>query len=351
MRFIYLSRHFNIIGYYILKNLLEKSRFKPCAVILPTLNQSNTSSKEDHYKEINFFHCESLKFFKDIEQLAIRHKIPSFKIDSIKTDAAYKLLQSLQPDLIVLGGGWPELLPEHLINMPRLGVINTHPSLLPKFRGTDVHRWQIYKNVQKSGATIHYVDKGFDTGPIIGQVVININSYDIPQKLHKKVALAARDLMVEVLEKIKKSNAEDKVSVQIQTARDDLSLYYSAWCWDDEFMQMNWNRSANDIHRYILACTQESFKYNGPFFFIKNNKIILRQAEVINFNKQCKLGTIMKIVESGFIVKCMGKRDNLLIKVLQIGTQLGFPQQPNCEPSINAHQFLELYNLREGSIL
>ena len=98
----------------------------------------------------------------------------------------------LELDLIVLGGGWPELLPLNIIEAPLIGSINTHPSLLPDFRGTDIVRWQVFNNVKKTGVTIHYMDERFDTGQIIGQVEMDVEDIETPQLITTKLAKMSR---------------------------------------------------------------------------------------------------------------------------------------------------------------
>jgi len=147
MRFAYLSKNSNRSGFYILRHLLEESRFRPSAVILPASSSSPldcpTSAKiekERYQLEVQRMGGEALRFEGSIPLLLEKHKTPLLRLESIKTQEEFEKIRALQVDLMVLGGGWPQLIPQQVIELPSLGIINTHPSLLPEFRGTDIHR-------------------------------------------------------------------------------------------------------------------------------------------------------------------------------------------------------------------
>jgi methionyl-tRNA formyltransferase len=324
LRWLYVSRQNNRSGYYVLKHLLEEGLYFPVAVLLPkTSNLSCLKTMEEltverkkYQDEISISGCSPLRFFESIHLLCNDYGIEITELNSIKDGFAYRWLQSLNLDLIVLGGGWPQLIPASVIQLPGLGVLNTHPSLLPEFRGTDVHRWQIYSGVKTSGTTIHYVDENFDTGPILGQIPVEISPRDTPQQLAEKTGIAAGPLMSTVISKIIKS-APDKVSGVIQPTREDRSKYFSRWLWDDrDFMRIRWSNSAEEIFRFCLACTQESYRYNGPYFEVRGKEYILREAEVVMYTGNGRSGEVVKL-ENYPVISCGTPGSALLLKQIQ----------------------------------
>lgn len=226
MKYLYISRQFNRSGYEILKYLLEDGLFKPFAVMLPAITNGNKLHSREYLDDLKMkylleadkYNSEPLKYFSSIVHLAKQYEIPVYEEASIKTTEVNNLLRDMSLDLIVLGGGWPELIPDYVIKIPRLGVINTHPSLLPEFRGTDIHRWQVYKGVKVTGTSIHYVDEKFDTGDILGQVSVDIGSTDTPQELAQKAAEIAGPLMRNILNEIE-GHDPDRVTGVIQSFR------------------------------------------------------------------------------------------------------------------------------------
>ncbi len=106
-------------------------------------------------------------------------------------DALLEKVNSFKPDLIVLAG-FLVVIPEKMIDAYENRIINIHPSLIPSFCGTGyyglkVHEAAIARGVKVTGATVHYVDKGTDTGPIIMQKAVYIQDGDTPKILQQRV--------------------------------------------------------------------------------------------------------------------------------------------------------------------
>ncbi len=106
-------------------------------------------------------------------------------------DALLEKVNSFKPDLIVLAG-FLVVIPEKMIDAYENRIINIHPSLIPSFCGTGyyglkVHEAALARGVKVTGATVHYVDKGTDTGPIIMQKAVYIQDGDTPKILQQRV--------------------------------------------------------------------------------------------------------------------------------------------------------------------
>ncbi len=106
-------------------------------------------------------------------------------------DALLDKVNSYKPDLIVLAG-FLVVIPEKMIDEYENRIINIHPSLIPSFCGTGyyglkVHEAALERGVKLTGATVHYVDKGTDTGPIIMQKAVEVLEGDTPEVLQRRV--------------------------------------------------------------------------------------------------------------------------------------------------------------------
>jgi methionyl-tRNA formyltransferase len=247
-------------------------------------------------------------------------------------------LKSLQFDLIALGGGWPELVPAGVIRLPRLGVVNTHPSLLPEFRGTDVHRWQVFHGVRESGTTIHYVDETFDTGNILSQVAVPIVAEDCPQELATKAAEAAGPLMEETLERVS-HNDPGRVPSASQPDRSDARRYFSRWRWEDpDFMRLDWTQPAESLYRFVLACTQESYRYNGPFFQVRGRSYLLRTSSLTPHDGSGMPGEVVRMEAGGVVVRCGGDRNALRLMQIQRSSEEERRNQFHQDPAFLAEE-------------
>lgn len=106
-------------------------------------------------------------------------------------EAFLEAVDALEPDLIVLAG-FLVVIPEKMIERYRNRIINIHPSLIPSFCGTGyyglkVHEAALKRGVKVTGATVHFVDEGTDTGPIILQKAVEVEEGDTPEILQKRV--------------------------------------------------------------------------------------------------------------------------------------------------------------------
>ena len=106
-----------------------------------------------------------------------------------------------QPDLVILAG-FMKILPESFVSALSGKLINTHPSLLPEFKGAHAVRDAIQAGATKTGVTIHYVDTGVDTGPIIVQEELQILPGESEEELHERIKVIERALLVKTVENI-----------------------------------------------------------------------------------------------------------------------------------------------------
>ncbi len=142
---------------------------------------------------------------------ARNHDIPAFFID--KENRNEKILQVLNNeniDLVILAG-YLKILSSEIIKKYNKRIINVHPSLIPKYcgkgyYGEKVHKAVIENNEKYSGATVHFVDEGIDTGEILMQTRVNVNDNDDCKSLAKKVLVIEHRILVSVVEKISKGD-------------------------------------------------------------------------------------------------------------------------------------------------
>lgn len=134
-----------------------------------------------------------------VKQLAIDNNIEVFQPKKIRSD--YQKIVDINPDLIITCA-YGQIIPEELINLPRLGCINVHASLLPKYRGGAPIHWAKINGDKKTGVTIMYMDKNMDTGDIISFKEIPILDEDTAESLFDKLSILGANLLIETLPSI-----------------------------------------------------------------------------------------------------------------------------------------------------
>jgi len=134
-----------------------------------------------------------------VKQSALTLALPIMQPESIKNNDEFRAqLTALRPDAIVVVG-YGRILPQWMIALPRLGNINLHASWLPKYRGAAPIQWAIARGESTTGVTTMRIDAGLDTGDILLQEEIPINSTDTAETLAPTLAAIGADLIVDTL--------------------------------------------------------------------------------------------------------------------------------------------------------
>ncbi len=137
--------------------------------------------------------------YPPVKEVGMKHTILVIQPNKMKED--WEQVAELEPDLIITCA-YGQILPKALLEVPRLGCINVHASLLPKLRGgAPIHR-AILAGYKKTGVTIMYMNSKMDEGDIISQREIEITDTDTASSLHDKLSLLGRDLLLDTLPSI-----------------------------------------------------------------------------------------------------------------------------------------------------
>lgn len=133
-----------------------------------------------------------------IKEILHIHDLRGFDCSPVNGKTATQLLRSFAPDLIVVAN-FSQIIRSRVTEIPTRGVINLHPSLLPKYRGPMPYYWVINNRETKSGVTIHFIDEGVDTGDIIAQVEHEVLAGDSEATLRQRSIEVACPLLAETV--------------------------------------------------------------------------------------------------------------------------------------------------------
>lgn len=137
--------------------------------------------------------------FPPVKECALKHGIEVFQPVRIKTPENVEILKKYEADLFVVAA-FGQILSQEILDMPRLGCINIHASLLPKYRGSSPIQRAILDGEEKSGVTIMQMDIGVDTGDMLYKKEYVIKPTDTFESLHDELALIGGEAIVEALE-------------------------------------------------------------------------------------------------------------------------------------------------------
>ncbi len=179
-----------------------------------------------------------------VKEAAIAANIPVHQPEKIRSPEARDLLQRLAPDCIVIIA-YGQIIPAALLSIPRLGWINLHASLLPKYRGAAPINWAIANGEAQTGLTTMRIDAGMDTGDIFLQVEMDIAPEETAPELTESMAEAGAPLMLETLRGV----AAGKLIARPQ--KNDGATYAPLLKKEDG--RIDWSRPAQEIYNRMRA--------------------------------------------------------------------------------------------------
>ena len=211
-----------------------------------------------------------------VKEEALLYNIQVYQPASLKDEEALQQLQSLNADLMVVTA-YGLLLPPPVLQAPRLGCINIHASLLPRWRGAAPIQRAILAGDKKTGITIMQMDEGLDTGDMLAVAEIDIADDDTGASLHDKLMVLGAQALMAALPAIAMQMEGQTLK---RTKQDDAEACYAAKLNKAE-AKINWSQSAVEIQRAIRAYNSWPVAY---CLYEKNNKeakLRLWQAEVL----------------------------------------------------------------------
>lgn len=322
LRFAYVSRHLNHSGYEVLQSLLTAGLIPHCVVLhdaIPPLARPFRRFVElfKYRFQCGYYKCSQLRTVRSEYLLAKKHGLKILLTSSMKCEKFQQSVRDMRLDILVLGGGWHELVPPAVFKAPRLGCINTHPSLLPEFRGTSITRWQVLNGVSLSGVSIHYVNDDFDAGGVIAQEELVVNSDETPQELFLNLSKLAASMMPRVLLDISK---HDLLPATHRECNPEFTKYYRRWQWKQSDKALDLNLSLREIHFIVKANTQECFCYGGPLIKINGVDYYLRSTQLSSAVDQVvesRSGVSLEWEEGDLFLNRSGEAHRLRIITLQ----------------------------------
>lgn len=142
----------------------------------------------------------------EVKEFAVSKDIPVFQPARLRANKeVMEILNELRPDMICVVA-YGKILPKEVLNFPKLGCINVHGSLLPKYRGAAPMQWSIINGDEKTGITTMFMDEGMDTGDMLLKEEVKITDEDDFETIHDKLKVVGAKLLVDTIDKIIKGD-------------------------------------------------------------------------------------------------------------------------------------------------
>lgn len=224
-----------------------------------------------------------------VKNIALEHDIPVYQPENFKSDEAKQELADLNADIMVVVA-YGLLLPQVVLDTPRLGCINVHGSILPRWRGAAPIQRSIWAGDAETGVTIMQMDIGLDTGDMLSIATLPIEATDTSASMYEKLAGLGPDALVECLADI----AAGKAVAQKQD--DELANYAKKL--SKEEARINWSDDAAHIERCVRAFNPWPMSH----FEAAENSIKVWQSRVAEQTTDKPAGTILQADKTGIYV-------------------------------------------------
>lgn len=223
-----------------------------------------------------------------IKELALKYNIPVFQPEKIKLD--YQSILDLNPDIIITCA-YGQIIPKEILDYPRLGCINVHASLLPKYRGGAPIHWSIINGDKKTGITIMYMDVGMDTGDIISQEEIEILDSDNLESIHDKLSMLGAELLINTLPSI-----IDGTNDRLKQDESKVTFAYNI---KREEEHIDFNKTSREVFNLIRGLSP--IPSSNAIIFGEEMKILESKIGMNTYSGVC--GEIVDIIKEGIVVK------------------------------------------------
>jgi methionyl-tRNA formyltransferase len=216
-----------------------------------------------------------------IKTLASNLNFPVVQPQSLKTKEFEDLVTGLKPDIITVVA-FGQILTENILSFPRLGTINVHASLLPKYRGPAPINWAIINGEHETGVTTMLMEKELDTGDILLTAKEPITAQDTALTLHDRLSAIGAKLLVETIEAF----ANDTIR---PTPQDHSKATYAPML-NKSNGRLDWKKPAKTLELFIRGMTP----WPGTFTFHENNRLKIFKAKPVSKIFQESPGTVIE---------------------------------------------------------
>ncbi len=201
-------------------------------------------------------------------EYAIKNNLNILRFERLRSKSAIEEFKKLDVDVLVMAYV-TDIVPMEIINNPKKGTIQYHPSLLPNHRGPSSINWAVINGDNKTGISIFWPDDGLDTGPILMQKEVEISPNDTTGSLYfNKLFPLGVDAMIDSLKLVLDNNAP-------KIKQDEKKATYESWCSKKE---INWDKDPDVIYNLIRGCDPQP----GAWTKIDSRTVFLYDCKLVD---------------------------------------------------------------------
>ena len=235
-----------------------------------------------------------------VKEFALEKNLKIYQPEKIRKNVEFiEELKNMNPDVICVVA-YGKILPKEILEIPKLGCINVHGSLLPQYRGAAPIQWAVINGDKETGVTTMYMDEGMDTGDMILKKKVEIGENETTGELWEKLSKIGGELLVETLDQIERGIAPREKQGDNFTVAPMLDKNIAKIDWED--------KTAKEIKNLVRGLNP----IMGAYTFLNGKKIKFWKVDVAN-SKEVFVGSNMDMIRNGTVLVSDAK-DGLFIK-------------------------------------
>ncbi|NQT71858.1 MAG: methionyl-tRNA formyltransferase [Chloroflexi bacterium] len=234
-----------------------------------------------------------------VKRIAEKHGLSVFQPTSLRDEAEIERLAALSPDAIVVVA-YGQILPQEILEIPKFGCLNIHPSLLPKYRGAAPVTAAILAGDEETGVSVMLMDSGMDTGPVLSRQKILIEPHDTTESLEEKLANVGADLLMKTL--------PEWIEQKLVPERQDNSKVIYTGQISKKDGEMNWLFSAVELERRVRAF----YPWPGCFTYWQGKVLKILDAVALPGANLVEPGVVVALSQDPEIPVGIGTGDGVL---------------------------------------
>jgi methionyl-tRNA formyltransferase len=225
-------------------------------------------------------HSES--FPPPVKRAALRHGLTVYQPERVRRPEAVEYLRGLAPDAMVVVG-YGQIIPQSIIDIAPLGILNVHASLLPKYRGAAPIQWAVAEGETRTGVTIMRIDAGLDTGDILRAAETPIGPEENAIELGARLAVMGAALLVETLGQLAAASIQPR-------KQDDAQATYARILKKEDGM-IDWRQTAAEIHNRVRGFQP----WPGAYTAFRGQKLNIWRTRLASASGDAAPGSVLRL--------------------------------------------------------
>ena len=262
-----------------------------------------------------------------VKEYAMSDELQVFQPIKMRDGEALAILRELKPDLIAVAA-YGKILPVDILELPPLGCVNVHSSLLPKYRGAAPINWAILNGEDETGVTIQRMAEGIDTGDILAQVSTPIDINENAAQLLERLARLGAELLVETVRELETGSAR-------ATPQDESQASHAPML-SKELSPMDWSKSARQLHDQVRGL----YPWPSAVAMLDGIRCKIIRTSILSEETNQQPGTVLRADKKGLRVAC---GDGRVLEILEL--------QPDGKKAMPAAAFLLGHPIQTGIVI